>query len=78
MCCVPAGRELAIWQIAQEAVNGLVRESLHDGEAVASQELMGHLLRTQRFLGIFILAHCGEKSPGQGKKWPSRTPHQQR
>jgi hypothetical protein len=76
-CSVEPTRQLTVRQIAYKAINGLVRERLHDGEAVASQELMGHLLGTQRFLGIFILAPVGEKSPGQGKKWPSRRPYQQ-
>jgi hypothetical protein len=54
-CSVKPSRELTVRQIAYEAINGFVRERFHDGEAVASQELMGHLLGTRRFLGIFIL-----------------------
>jgi hypothetical protein len=53
-CSVEPSRELPVRQIAHEAVNGLVRESLHDGEAVASQELMIHLLETQRLLCVLL------------------------
>jgi hypothetical protein len=56
-CSVEPTRELPVRQIAHEAVNGLVRESLHDGEAVASQELMIHLLKAQTFAKNFILSH---------------------